>query len=190
MPAKILPLMSSSPTKSPLDAFLVSVEVRAYRSALLTTKKTSDALDIVQEAMLHLVQSYRARDSAEWPLLFQRILQHKILDWHRAQTKQRRWFWLAAANAVEDEDDNIIDTIVDERSENPAEIIARAQDINRVLGLLEVMPLRQRQAFLLRAWEGFDVAATASVMECSEGSVKTHYFRALQFLRTQLLICE
>ncbi|MDR7089034.1 RNA polymerase sigma factor [Cellvibrio fibrivorans] len=190
MPAKILPLMSSSPAESALDAFLASVEARAYRSALLTTKKSADALDIVQEAMLHLVQSYRARDSAEWPLLFQRILQHKILDWHRAQTKQRRWFWQVPANVVEDESESVIDTIVDDKNENPAEIVARAQDINRVLDALAMMPLRQRQVFLLRAWEGFDVASTASVMACSEGSVKTHYFRALQFMRTQLLLGE
>ncbi len=112
------------------------------------------------------------------------------MDWHRAQTKQRRWFWQVPANVVEDESESVIDTIVDDKNENPAEIVARAQDINRVLDALAMMPLRQRQVFLLRAWEGFDVASTASVMACSEGSVKTHYFRALQFMRTQLLLGE
>lgn len=170
-----------------LDSFFAASERRAYRMALLATKRSADALDIVQDAMLQLVQHYRQRTPQEWPLLFQRILQNRILDWHRQQTSQRRWFWKSDAISGEgEENEDPMATIIDPRETNPQELLQRASDMETVLRIVEQLPLRQQQAFLLRTWEGLDVAETAAVMECSEGSVKTHLFRALQTLRAAL----
>lgn len=176
------------PPLQSLEEFLASVERRAYRTALLSTRKSADALDIVQDAMTQLVQYYREHQSCEWPLLFQRILQHRIMDWHRQEARNKKWFWQTSAPIDDDTEDEIneINEIVDVRAENPADVLARASDINCVISVLEILPLRQRQAFILRAWEGFDVRETAATMGCSEGSVKTHYFRALQVLREHL----
>ncbi len=185
--------MTATVTALNLDTFLAASERRAYRMALLATKRSADALDIVQDAMLQLVQHYRQRTPQEWPLLFQRILQNRILDWHRQQTRQRRWFLhggqrgQAGAIGVESEDEeDIIATLADPRENNPQELLQRAGDVETVLRVVEQLPLRQQQAFLLRAWEGLDVAETAAAMQCSEGSVKTHFFRALQTLRAAL----
>jgi len=170
---------------TPLEGFLAGVEKRAYRTALLTTRSSADALDIVQDAMLKLVQHYRERPEQEWPMLFQRILQNAILDWHREQARHRRWFWQKPDRDEMEDADDISDAPGD-ANENPAEIFSRVRNIEVVLAALETLPLRQRQAFLLRAWEGFDTATTAKAMDCSEGSVKTHFFRAVQTLKKSL----
>ncbi len=171
-----------------LEGFLVAVERRAYRTALATTRRQADALDIVQEAMTKLVASYRERDASEWPMLFQRILQNAIMDWHREQSRHSRWFWQKGKPATDDEEDELApeDEVQGGLSDNPMVVLSLARDMETVMKVLEGLPLRQRQAFLLRAWEGFDTRATAEAMAVTEGSVKTHYFRALQQLKTAL----
>jgi RNA polymerase sigma-70 factor, ECF subfamily len=171
-------------TQNQLDKFLASIEQRAYRTALFTTKKSQDALDIVQDAMMQLIQNYRQNTASEWPLLFQRILQNKIMDWHRSQQKHRRFFWQLFATPEADDDVDFFDQIPDSDSAaNPEALFSQVQSIDHVLTALNELPLRQRQAFLLRAWEEFDVGQTAAIMNCSSGSVKTHYFRAVQKLQ-------
>lgn len=66
---------------------------------------------------------------------------------------------------------------------NSAEdLTRRSQNFQEIEREIERLPTRQREAFLMRYWEEMDVAETAAAMGCSEGSVKTHCFRAVQAL--------
>ena len=62
----------------------------------------------------------------------------------------------------------------------------RAQVLRDIDAEIQELPPRQREAFLMRYWEEMDVAETAAAMGCSEGSVKTHCFRAIQTLSKAL----
>ncbi len=169
-----------------LDVFFSGVERRAFRMARMATRVDAEAFDIVQDAMLALVRKYRDRPAAQWPALFMRILQNRILDWHRRQTRQRRRFWQALPGVDREDDFDPVADAPDPVPRDPALLIERARDMERVEAAVRALPLRQQQAFMLRIWEGLDVAQCAVAMECSEGSVKTHLFRALQSIRGHL----
>jgi RNA polymerase sigma-70 factor, ECF subfamily len=173
-------------TSRALDQFLISVERRAFKIAQLGLRNDDDALDAVQDAMMKLVQSYAARPEEEWRPLFYRILANRIRDMQRRRTVRGRILsWLPQRDS---EDEEEYDPIA--QAPSPEVTPARRLEIDEAIGVLETavaeLPPRQQQAFLLRNFEGLDVAETASAMGCSEGSVKTHYFRALETLRARL----
>ena len=173
-------------TSRALDQFLSSVEKRAFKIAQLGLRNDDDALDAVQDSMMKLVQSYASRPADEWRPLFYRILANRIHDLQRRRTVRGRIMsWLPVRDS-EDEDD--FDPIAQAPSHDAGP--AKRLELDQAIGVLETavadLPLRQQQAFLLRNLEGLDVGETASAMGCSEGSVKTHYFRALANLRAKL----
>ena len=169
-----------------LNQFLAGVELKAFKIAQAALRHEDDALDAVQDAMLQLARAYSARPPEEWKPLFYRILENRIRDMQRRRTVRGRvmaWFPLRG-----EDDDEEFDPVAQAPSLEPQPV--RRLEIDEAMGALEQalgrLPPRQRQAFLLRTLEGFDVAETAQAMGCSEGSVKTHYFRAVQALRAQL----
>lgn len=169
-----------------LNQFLAGVELKAFKIAQAALRNEDDALDAVQDAMLQLARAYADRPAGEWKPLFYRILENRIRDMQRRRTVRGRVMaWLPQRG--EDEDDDA-DPIAQAPSPEPQPV--RRLELDQALAALEQalgrLPRRQRQAFLLRTLEGMDVAETADAMGCSEGSVKTHYFRALQALRAQL----
>ena len=170
-------------TPQTLEQFLASIEQRAYRMAFIATGNREDALDIVQDAMIKLVTKYASKGADEWPPLFNRIMQSTIRDWYR-RSKIRNG--LRHLFNWQDNDDDPIENLPDSREVTPEREVDNQQDIRALDRALQGLSLRQQQVFLLRAWEGMDVKQTAKAMGCSEGSVKTHYSRAIQALRDQL----
>jgi len=149
------------------------------------------ALDIVQDAMSKLAEKYGAKPVGELPMLFQRILQNTIRDFYRRQKVRSVWTTLLSAlvPAHADEDYDPLETLGTEGAsgqDGPQEWLERTQTIEMIEKELQSLPARQREAFLLRYWEELDVAETAAVMGCSEGSVKTHCSRAAHALASAL----
>ena len=171
-----------------LDRFLAGVERRAFVTAELATQNRDDALDIVQDSMMAFARRYGHKPESDWAPLFHRILQNKIRDWHRRGVVRRHLFgWLS--RSPEERVDNqvdVIQTLPDPAGRNPETRLSQQLAGDEVVTAISNLPVRQREAFTLRVWEGLDVASTAHVMGCSSGSVKTHLSRALAALRAHL----
>ncbi len=168
-----------------LDRFLAGVEKRAYRMAVLATGNQDEAFDIVQDTMLKLVENYGNKAEADLAPLFFCILQSRIRDWYRrSSVRNRLRSWLHSDD--EDDDSDGLDQLPDPAARTPEELLATQGGMVALDAALAKLPYRQQQVFLLRAWEGLDVKQTAEVMKCAQGSVKTHYSRALAALREKL----
>ena len=151
------------------------------------------ALDVVQDAMLRLAEKYGDRSVTELPMLFQRILQNAIRDWYRRQKVRNTWVTLFSSllpGRGEEEDRDLLETLAEAGESNPTEGPQDRLERSQLVEILEQevsrLPARQREAFLMRYWEEFDVAETARAMGCSEGSVKTHCSRATHALAAAL----
>jgi RNA polymerase sigma-70 factor (ECF subfamily) len=170
-----------------LDKFLAEIERRAFRMAQVALRDPDDAMDVVQDAMLKLARNYSSKPSAEWRPLFYRILENGIRDLQRRRTVRKKFMvWLPGSK--EDPDNEAQDPLENVAAGGPdaPELLMRDQAMVKLEGSLRGLPARQREAFMLRNFEGLDVAETARAMGCSEGSVKTHYSRAVHALRQQL----
>lgn len=174
-------------TPATLDAFLAQVERRAFRMAELQLRQREDAMDAVQDAMLRLVRHYREKPAEEWAPLFWGILRRRIVDLQRRRKVRSIVVnWLGGGH--DSAGDELPAWEPADQGPGPLDRLHDAQSYADMATAVGTLPRRQREAFMFRVLEGLDVAETAAVMGCSQGSVKTHLSRAMHRLRDQLEI--
>ena len=129
-----------------------------------------------------LVQRYADKPAIEWTPLFWSVLRSRITDIRRRRRVRSVLIgWMGSG----DEDEGPAWEPADP-TPGPAHVHSDRESYKALAAALEALPRRQREAYQLRVLEGLDVADTARVMGCSEGSVKTHTSRAMDALRKQL----
>lgn len=173
-----------------LEGFLADIERRAFRMAQVSTGDREAALDIVQESMMKLVQSYRDRPADQWRPLYFRILNNCITDWHRRQSTRwqvfDRWFGGRALEGRDEESADDMDQFEHSAGDQPERQLLAQLALEDIERAVHTLSKRQQQAFMLRCWEGLSTADTAAAMDCTEGTVKTLYSRAMSSLRQVL----
>lgn len=175
-----------STAESRLKNFMQDVTGRALVMMESATQgQHGIAMDLVQEAFISLHKSYAEKSTEEWYPLFYTILNNKLQDWRRKEARRNQPFSFFKKVSLDD-DEVEFDNLVDESTPSPLEFLDQAVTAEEIQEAIAKLPVRQQQAFMLRAWGGFDTQTTAQIMNCTEGSVKTHYHRAIQGLRASL----
>jgi len=169
---------------SDLDAFLRDVEASAFRIALVSVRDRDEALDIVQDAMLKLASRYARRPAEEWRPLFYRILKNRIRDWGRRRAVSRKVLSFFGGQEGEQADPVVV--AAGPEGDDPRVRAESGEAMAALEAALGTLPTRQREVFMLRTFESMDVAQTALALGISDGSIKTHYSRAVSRLRELL----
>ena len=178
-----------------LSDFLSSIEQRAFKQAIYAVRDDDAALDIVQDAMIKLAEKYGDRPANELPLVFTRILQNRIHDWFRRQKVRNTWVTLFSNMGRKSDENDDFDPLESLSAPDDSEIhqdgeqkLEQSQLLQALESEIAKLPVRQREAFLMRYWDELSITETAKAMSCSEGSVKTHCSRATQSLAKALKI--
>jgi len=152
---------------------------RVYAVAYRITSNREDALDVAQEALL---KAYRKIGSwqpsggfVSWLL---KLTANQAID-HIRRRKRR---------GLQQFDENYIESqLADHSVAGNTETSVWANEIDRrVHRALDVLSESQRAVFVMRHYEGMQLAAIAEVLGCTVGSVKVHLFRALRKLQKEL----
>ena len=175
--------------ESKLERFLCEIRSKTLAFAVFRIKDEETALDLLQETMMGFVKSAHRYEEEAWTNLFYKILTRRITDWQRKQSwrsKLRHIVSFSHLAGAEDEQDNIY-SAEDSLQANPVQSQFGAGELAvEFEAVLQALPPRQQEAYLLRQWQGMSIKETASIMKCTEGSVKTHFFRAMKSLKEQL----
>jgi len=172
-----------------LDRFLHEIRSRTLAFAIFRLKDEEVALDVLQETMMGFVKSAHRYEEEAWNNLFYKILTRRITDWQRKQTWRRKLrHILPFSHLAEAEEDS--DNLYTDPDNTQSDIVHSQAGANELAkqfeSVLNSLPARQQEAYLLRQWQGLSIQETADIMQCSVGNVKTHHFRAMKSLKAQL----
>lgn len=163
------------------DAFRVLVESymkQAYDVAYFVLGDHDDADDVAQEAFVNVHRSIaKFRGDSDFATWLFRIVKNCALNrLKQKKRKQRREVDLAIA------DKELTSVNAGLGSTENARI-----HIERVL---HELPTLQRAVVMLRHMNGLSTRQVSRILECSEGTVKTHLHRGLKKMRDRLQFLE
>jgi RNA polymerase sigma-70 factor (ECF subfamily) len=166
------------------DAVVADFWPRIYRFALVSLRDRSAAESLTQDCFMRAWKSrHTFRGDAQVGTWLMQIAVNLIRD-HARNRKLR--FWLRTTQASVDV--NAIGAFLADSRISPEMSVSARQQLAAVWSVTAELPERQRTVFLLRFVEDLDLLEIAAATGLSEGTVKTHLFRALNTVRARVTV--
>ena len=155
---------------------------RVFRFILASIRDTESAENLTQECFM---RAYKARDTFRGESRIGTWLMHIAANLVRShEASSRLKFWRRSLRDTADISE-LCDSIPD-RQRSPEALILAKERLASVWSAVARLSERQRTVFLLRFVEDMDLLEIAEITGMKEGTVKTHLFRALQSMRSEL----
>lgn len=143
---------------------------QVYGWAYRVLRNHEDALDVTQEVFVKWWQAQRRGDEVEHPL-----------GWLRRVTINR------SIDAVRREKTSGADSAsVPDRASCPSDPVEQRETTALVVEALRALSTQQRAVLVAKVYDGCTFAEIAGQMNLAVPTVKTHYLRALQGVRSKL----
>jgi RNA polymerase sigma-70 factor (ECF subfamily) len=157
---------------------------KAYAIAYhFTDGNVQDAEDLTQEAFLRAFQNLaKFRGDSSFFTWFYRILVNVCMDGRRRRARWQKIF-LPWQRESKDKGLSPEEKPDPEAHERSLKTLAEKELSRDIQDSLRSLPEKQRLAFQLKALHGMNIQEIARAMGTAEGTVKSHLFRATQFLR-------
>ncbi|MER5523583.1 SigE family RNA polymerase sigma factor [Streptomyces sp. NPDC002677] len=152
------------------QSFMTGRWPRLMRTAYLLTGEQHAAEDLVQSTLERVFVAWRKVGSADDPEAYvRRVMMNAHARRHRRKLKE----FLAPKD-----DSGLVREVPD-----TGDRIAQADDRSALLKALAQLPVRQREAVVLRYWEDLTETQAAEAMGCSVGTVKSNAAKGIAKLR-------
>jgi RNA polymerase sigma-70 factor (ECF subfamily) len=173
-----------------IEQLIHRYQSRVYAIAYqMSSADAEEAKDRVQEAFFQAFRKIRQfKGKSSFYTWLYRIVVNTCID---AQRRRKRWYpivfpWRASKSA-EDKSDRLLDEYPDKSEESDPLSVLRHQQLEKeVKKALQSLSQKQRTVFQLKIFQEMSIPEIASILNLAEGTVKTHLFRATQFVQRRL----
>lgn len=173
-----------------IEQLIGRYQQKVYRIAYqMCYADEEEAKDRVQEAFFRAFRNIKKfKGKSSFYTWLYRIVVNTCIDAQRRRNRWHQTFLPWRFGKTENEESNTTSEDYPDREENsnPLSRLTRQQLESDVKKALKSLSEKQRAVFQLKVFQEMSIPEIAEIMGLAEGTVKTHLFRATQFVRSQL----